>query len=72
MGGGAEELVDLYLRQGHFRVSESSELEWNWNSALRYYHGRCLDELHPLIPPAQTFTARTPSAMFMVANHPSG
>ena len=35
----------------------------------RYFHGKCSDEIHSLIPKAQTFTARTRLATSPVANH---
>ena len=36
----------------------------------RYFHGRCSNELHSLVPPLQTFRVRTRLAAFTQSNHP--
>lgn len=40
-----------------------------WTSHYRYYYGRCSDEIHYLVLPAQSFTAWTRHATLAVANH---
>lgn len=36
----------------------------------RSNYGRCTDEVHPLLPPARTYTARTHHAAYTMARHP--
>ena len=36
----------------------------------RYFHGKCSNELHSLVPPRQTFRARTRLATSVESNHP--
>lgn len=36
----------------------------------RYYYDWCSDELHSLVPPVLTMTARSHHAIFTVVNHP--
>lgn len=35
-----------------------------------YFHGKCFNELHSLVPPVLTFTAKTHHAVYSGMNHP--